>query len=136
MQRALLEAACPADEVAWFNAHGTGTLLNDVSEWQALSRVFGARAGSIPVMATKASVGHLLGSSGAIEAVASVLGLRACAIPPTPGDGELDSETPVDLVLNQSRSLPEETVVMSTSFAFGGSNSALLFSSWRSEAAS
>src|SRR5687768_17933343 len=66
----------PAGEVGFVNAHGTGTPLNDAAEWQALQRVFGERAGEIPLTATKALLGHLLGSSGSIEAVATVLCLR------------------------------------------------------------
>src|SRR5215218_4803072 len=64
MEAALRDAGLPAGEVGFVNAHGTGTPLNDAAEWQALQRVFGERAGEIPLTATKALLGHLLGSSG------------------------------------------------------------------------
>lgn len=127
---ALRDAGYPLNAVRWINAHGTGTPLNDASEWHALQELFGERAGTIPLAAVKGSVGHLLGSSGALEAVATVLVLRAGRIPPTPGGGTVDPDTPVDLILDAARTLSGDGVAVSTSFAFGGSNAALVFSSW------
>ncbi len=127
MERALADAGVAAAEVTFVNAHGTGTPLNDASEWRGLARVFGARARRIPVTATKASVGHLLGSSGAIEAVATVLCLAAGEVHPTPPDGELDPETPVHLVIGRPAPLPRgggPWIALSTSFGFGGANAA------------
>jgi 3-oxoacyl-[acyl-carrier-protein] synthase II len=129
---ALLDAGLAATEVGFVNAHGTGTPLNDAAEWQALQRVFGERAGEIPLTATKALLGHLLGSSGAIEAVATVLCLRHGELHPVPGgDGlAVDPELPVALVLGQPLPLPEARTALSTSLAFGGANAALVFSRW------
>jgi len=127
MERALADADTSPGEVSFLNAHGTGTPLNDASEWQGLTRVFQGRAESVPVTATKASVGHLLGSSGAIEAVATVLCLLAGEVHPTPPDGELDPETPVHLVLGSPHPLPRDGrtwIALSTSFGFGGANAA------------
>lgn len=130
MERALADAGVRPAEVAFVNAHGTGTPLNDASEWRGLARVFGERAGRVPLTATKASVGHLLGSSGAIEAVATVLCLVAGEVHPTPPDGELDPETPVHLVAGRPAPLPcggGPRIALSTSFGFGGANAAAVF---------
>lgn len=123
---ALARADLAAERVDHYNAHGTGTPLNDLSEWKGLSTALGDRAGAVPVSAVKASVGHLLGTSGAIEAVATVLALRHREAPPTAGDGAVDPETPVDLVRGRPRELPAGAVALSASFAFGGANAVLV----------
>jgi 3-oxoacyl-[acyl-carrier-protein] synthase II len=133
MEAALRDAGLPAGEVGFVNAHGTGTPLNDAAEWKALQRVFGERAGEIPLTATKALLGHLLGSSGSIEAVATVLCLRHGELHPVPGypaGAEVDPELPVSLVLDRPLPLPGVRAAVSTSLAFGGSNAALVFSRW------
>lgn len=123
-RRALEDAGTTPDQVAFLNAHGTGTPLNDVSEWRGFQQVFGTRAGTIPLTATKASVGHLLGSSGSIEAVATVLCLEAGEVHPTPGEGAIDEATPARLILERPHRLTEPGVAVSTSFGFGGANAA------------
>ncbi|MEM8932326.1 MAG: beta-ketoacyl-[acyl-carrier-protein] synthase family protein, partial [Acidobacteriota bacterium] len=80
LNAALDDAVLGADAVDWINAHGTGTPHNDAAEWRALATVFGDRASDLPVTSTKGAVGHLLGSSGAIEAVATVQCLDARSI--------------------------------------------------------
>jgi 3-oxoacyl-[acyl-carrier-protein] synthase II len=119
------DAGLGAGDIDFVNAHGTGTPLNDAAEWAALSIVFGERAGSVPVTSTKGVVGHLLGSAGAIEAVATVLCLVARAVHPTPGEGPVDPATPVRLVLGRPSPIDRPwPVAISTSLAFGGSNAA------------
>ncbi|MFL6202815.1 MAG: beta-ketoacyl-[acyl-carrier-protein] synthase family protein [Thermoanaerobaculia bacterium] len=130
IEAALRDAGMPASEVGFVNAHGTGTPLNDAAEWRALQRVFGERAGGLPLTATKALLGHLLGSSGAIEAVATVLCLRHGELHPVPGCAEADPGLPVSLVLDRPLPLPGVRAAVSTSLAFGGSNAALVFSRW------
>ncbi|MEA2560382.1 MAG: 3-oxoacyl-[acyl-carrier-protein] synthase [Acidobacteriota bacterium] len=130
MEAALHDAGMAAGEVGFINAHGTGTPLNDAAEWQALQRVFGERAGEIPLTATKALLGHLLGSSGSIEAVATVLCLRHEELHPVPAGSDVDPELPVSLVLDRPLPLPGVRAAISTSLAFGGSNAALVFSRW------
>jgi 3-oxoacyl-(acyl-carrier-protein) synthase len=130
LNRGLEDAGVEAEEIGFFNAHGTGTMLNDASEFAALSKVFGERVERLPVSATKSIVGHALGSSGAIEAVATVLCLRAREAHAAPGGGSVDPKTPVDLVLGESRPLPEGTLAVSASFGFGGANAALVFGPW------
>jgi 3-oxoacyl-[acyl-carrier-protein] synthase II len=130
LQRGLQDAGVQADEIGLFNAHGTGTLLNDASEFEALAKVFGERVTRLPVSATKSIVGHLLGASGAIEAVATVLCLRAREGHPAAGGGGVDPKTPVDLILGEPRPLPEGRAAVSASFGFGGANAALVFGPW------
>ncbi len=123
---ALADAGVDADAVAFVNAHGTGTPLNDAAEWAALSTVFGERARRVPVTSSKGNLGHFLGSAGAIEAVATVLCLQHGEVHPTPGAGPVDPEAPVDLVLGEPRSIARNGAALSTNFAFGGSNAAVI----------
>jgi 3-oxoacyl-[acyl-carrier-protein] synthase II len=127
---ALADAGLGPETVDFVNVHGTGTPLNDAAEWQALQRVFGERAGELPLVATKALIGHLLGCSGALEAVATLLCLHHGELHPVPGDGEADPALPVSLVLDEPLPLPGARAAVSTSLAFGGSNAALVFSRW------
>ena len=124
--RALADAHWPAEGIEWVNAHGTGTKHNDIAEWRALVEVFGERASVLGVTSTKGAVGHLLGSSGALEAVATVLCLVEGLIHPTPGEGPADPAMAIDLVLGEPRRLPPRTTAISTSFAFGGANAAVV----------
>jgi 3-oxoacyl-(acyl-carrier-protein) synthase len=130
VEAALADAGLPAGAIGFVNVHGTGTPLNDAAEWNALLRVFGERAENLPLVATKALIGHLLGCSGAIEAVATVLCLRHGELHPVRGVGEADPELPVSLVLDAPLAVPDARAAVSTSLAFGGSNAALVFSRW------
>jgi 3-oxoacyl-[acyl-carrier-protein] synthase II len=135
LEAALRDAGLSAEAVGFVNVHGTGTPLNDAAEFQALRRVFGERAGEIPLVATKALVGHLLGSSGALEAVATILCLMHGELHPVPGGAAPDPELPVALVQEDPRPLDGAPAAVSTSLAFGGSNAALVFSRWVDRAA-
>jgi 3-oxoacyl-[acyl-carrier-protein] synthase II len=127
MRRALEDAALAPEAVSFVNAHGTGTPLNDAAEWRALEAVFGARARELPTTSIKGALGHLLGSAGAIEAVATVQSLVAGLVPPTAGEGDVDPALAIDLVRDEPRPLNGPSVGISTSLAFGGANGALLF---------
>ena len=133
---ALGDAGVAPGDVLFINAHGTGTPLNDKAEGAAFARVFGERLDEVPVTSTKGLVGHYLGSSGAIEAVASVLGLFHGLVHPTPGRGAVDPEIPVDLVVGEARRVEcaseQMGCAVSTSFAFGGSNAAVVLARWPS----
>lgn len=133
IRAALDDAGLAAAAVDFVNAHGTGTPLNDVAEWRALSTVFGERAGSIPLTSTKAGVGHLLGAAGAIEAAATILCLERRSIHPTPGDGEIDAETPVNLVRDRRPAASAAEIAVSVNLGFGGCNAALVFERWRGD---
>lgn len=123
----LEEAGCAPEAIDFINAHGTGTPLNDAAEWHALSATFGEAAGRIPVTSTKGSIGHLLGAAGAVEAVATILGLQRGAVHPTPGDGEIDSDAPVRLVRREPLALERSLTAASINLGFGGCNAVLLF---------
>jgi 3-oxoacyl-[acyl-carrier-protein] synthase II len=131
LERALEDAGLDAGGIDAVNAHGTGTPLNDAAEWAALSRVFGERARSLPMEATKGVVGHLLGAAGVIEAVAAVLGLLAEEVHPTPGGGVVDPALPVGLVLDRPRPVPAMRTTVSVSLGFGGANAAVVLGRWK-----
>lgn len=105
------------------NAHGTGTVKNDLVESRAISESFGDRA---IVTSTKSMTGHLLGAAGAVEAVACVLSLRRDEVPPTVGTTELDPQIDIDVVLGSSRSTAVSRAT-SLSLGFGGHNTCLVF---------
>jgi 3-oxoacyl-[acyl-carrier-protein] synthase II len=119
-------------DVAYVNAHGTSTQLNDAAETAALKRVFGEEgARRIPVSSTKSAIGHLLGAAGAVEAVATAMTLVTGVIPPTLGYEEPDPDLDLDYVPGEARPLRPANggppVAISNSFAFGGHNVSLVF---------
>jgi 3-oxoacyl-[acyl-carrier-protein] synthase II len=130
LARAFADASLDPSEVGFINAHGTGTPLNDVAEFAAFKCALGARASEVPLTSTKGVVGHLLGSSGAIEAIATVLGLRDREVHPTPGGGRVDPAIGARLVLDTPQAVPDARAAVSTSLAFGGSNVALVLARW------
>jgi 3-oxoacyl-[acyl-carrier-protein] synthase II len=131
IELALEDAGATPGQVAYVNAHGTSTELNDAAETRALKRALGEEAKRIPVSSTKSSIGHLLGAAGAVEGVATVEVLTTGVIPPTLGYGEPDPELDLDYVPGESRPLRPANggppVAISNSFAFGGHNVCLVF---------
>ena len=128
IREALAGAQLDPSEIDFVNAHGTGTPLNDAAEFEALVAVFGERASNLPVTSTKSLVGHLLGSAGALEAVATILCLLHGEVHPMPDHGTPDPEIRLRLVLGHPLSLERARHALSTSLAFGGANAALVFS--------
>lgn len=127
---ALSDAGAVPSDVAYVNAHGTATPLNDPAETAALKRALGEdQARRIPVSSTKSAIGHLLGAAGAVEAVATLQALRTRVIPPTLGYEVPDPECDLDYVPGEARPLilpdGEPPLAISNSFAFGGHNVAL-----------
>ena len=122
---ALEQAGATVDDVAHINAHATSTPVGDIAEYKALVAVFGDRLGDIPVSATKGATGHLLGGTGALEAIFTILALRDRTAPPTINITEQDPQIPLDVV-TAPRALPEGPLLaISNSFGFGGHNSVL-----------
>jgi 3-oxoacyl-[acyl-carrier-protein] synthase II len=129
---ALADAGVSPDDIAYVNAHGTSTQLNDAAETTALKRSLGSdRARKIPVSSTKSAIGHLLGAAGAVESVATLETLSTRVIPPTLGYEVPDPELDLDFVPGEARPLLAANggppVAVSNSFAFGGHNVALVF---------
>jgi beta-ketoacyl-acyl-carrier-protein synthase II len=122
---ALEEAGVTPDEVDYINAHGTGTQLNDVTETQVIKEVFGEHAHRVAISSTKSMHGHVMGATGAVELVATVMALRRGAIPPTANYTAPDPQCDLDYVPNQARE-KNIRVALSNSFAFGGLNAVLL----------
>jgi len=125
MSAALAAAGIAAEEVDAINAHGTGTLANDVTETAAIKRVFGARAHQIPISATKALHGHLLGAAGALEFVLSLLALEHNVALPTMHLDAPDPDCDLDYVAGAARVGVAGRTMLSNSFAFGGTNAVL-----------
>ena len=126
---ALEQAGASPSEVSHINAHATSTPVGDVAEYAALARVFGDRVGSIPVSATKASTGHLLGGTGALEAVFTILALHERTAPPTINVDNQDERIPLDVVTSPRALGDGPLLALSNSFGFGGHNSVVAFRS-------
>jgi 3-oxoacyl-[acyl-carrier-protein] synthase II len=126
MKLALEDAGLDLKDVDYINAHGTSTPLNDKSETAAIKTVFGEQAYNIPISSTKSMTGHLLGASGAIEAVFCILAIRDEILPATINYHTPDPECDLDYVPNQPRKASPKHV-MSNSFGFGGHNATLIF---------
>ena len=125
MRAALRTAALEPTAVDAINAHGTGTQANDATETAAIKSVFGERAHRIPVSATKALHGHLLGAAGALECVLSLLAMQHDVALPTMHLQTPDPECDLDYVPNTAREGVGVRAMLSNSFAFGGTNAVL-----------
>jgi 3-oxoacyl-[acyl-carrier-protein] synthase II len=125
MTEALAVTGASLDEVIHINAHATSTPVGDIAEYSALRRVFGKNLDNIPVSATKASTGHLLGGAGAIEALFTVMALHERTAPPTINLDNKDPEIDLDVVTSP-RALGQG-VAISNSFGFGGHNAVAAF---------
>ena len=126
MSNAIGDAGLVPVDVHYINAHGTSTPLNDAVETVAIKRLFGEGAHTVPVSSTKSMIGHSLGASGALEAIACVKTLVDQKIHPTVNYEHPDPECDLDYVPNQARSVHVDTV-LSNAFGFGGQNACLIF---------
>lgn len=125
---ALADAGLTPADVNYINAHATSTPVGDIAEYTALHRVFGDRIKEIPVSATKSSTGHLLGGTGALEAMFTVLSARDKIAAPTINLDNQDEAIPLDVVVTP-RPLPDPVVAISNSFGFGGHNAVIVVKS-------
>ncbi len=132
MQLALKDGGLLPNTVSYINAHGTSTPANDSTETSAIKTVFGDYARSLAISSTKSMTGHLLGGSGGIEAVATVMAIANDQVPPTINLQNADPDCDLDYIPNQSRSIPVYTA-LSNSFGFGGHNVTLAFRKYTSD---
>lgn len=129
--RLALEAAGVApDQVGYINAHGTATPLNDLAETLAIKAAFGHLAYSIPISSTKSMTGHMMGATGALEALFCVQAVRTGILPPTINYRTPDPECDLDYIPNQAREKKID-VAISNAFGFGGHNAVLVIRRWQ-----
>jgi 3-oxoacyl-[acyl-carrier-protein] synthase II len=129
MRIALEDGQVPLESVGYINAHGTSTPLNDKVETLAIKRLFNDHAYKLNVSSTKSMTGHLLGASGAVEAIFSILALKDGFIPPTIGYKTVDSECDLNYTVNEGVSKPIQ-YALSNSLGFGGHNATIVFKRW------
>ncbi len=131
MAEALELAGANPEEVDYINAHGTGTQLNDVSETRAIKAALGPAASEVAISSTKSMTGHMMGATGALEAIYCVQAIREGVLPPTINLNNPDPECDLDYVPNQARQMPVK-FAMTNSFGFGGHNAVLAFRAFSS----
>ena len=126
MSMALKRAEISPSEIDYVNAHGTSTPVGDEIELRAVERLLGNSAAKTTMSSTKSSIGHLLGASGAVEAIFSILAIRDQVAPPTLNLDNPSVETAIDLAPHAARKRPIQSA-LSNSFGFGGTNASLVF---------
>ena len=132
MKMAIDNAGLAPTDIDYINAHGTSTPLNDAAETTAIKKVFGDYAYKVAISSTKSQLGHLLGASGGVELILSLLSIRDGVIPPTINYETPDPECDLDYTPNQARQR-RLSMAMSNSFGFGGHNGCLVFGKLRNE---
>lgn len=128
--KTLQEANLNPEDIDYINAHGTSTILGDIAETRAIHRAFGEFASKLSISSTKSQLGHLLGGSGAVEAIFSLLTIRDGLIPPTINLEEADPECNLDYTPLKAKE-KKVSIALSNSFGFGGHNACLIVSSLR-----
>ena len=135
MRDALRDAHISSDEIDYINVHGTSTPLGDVAEIKALQEVFGDKLPSINISSTKSMHGHLLGATGAVEALACVMTLTEGIVAPTINCRNLDPEIPAELNLTLDKAqMRDVRYALSNSFGFGGHNATIILKKYQPEA--
>ncbi|HEY4712151.1 MAG TPA: beta-ketoacyl-ACP synthase II [Dehalococcoidia bacterium] len=127
---ALNDAAISPSDVDYINAHGTSTVLNDVSETKAIKAALGEHSKKVPISSNKSMIGHLLGAAGVVEAIFTVLTMRDGIIPPTINYETPDPECDLDYVPNIARKA-QVNIALSNSFGFGGVNATLVLKKFK-----
>ncbi|MFM8357813.1 MAG: beta-ketoacyl-[acyl-carrier-protein] synthase family protein [Verrucomicrobiota bacterium] len=129
IRRALAGAGVGPEAVGYINAHGTATELADLAEAQALGTVLGERAGSLPLSNNKAQLGHLMGATAGVELASTVLALERGCFPPCRNLDDPDPRCPLGFIRGEPLHAPVE-YALKNSFAFGGTNAAILLRRW------
>jgi len=127
---ALAAAGVNADEVGYISAHGTGTQLNDASETKAIKGAFGDLAYKTPISSTKSMTGHMMGATGALEAIFCIQAIRDGVLPPTIHYQTPDPACDLDYIPNQAREKKIKAAV-SNAFGFGGHNTVLVMREYK-----
>ena len=130
MQRALEDAEMAPEEIDYINVHGTSTHVGDLSEAKAIKEVFGKHAYELNISSTKSMTGHLLGATGAVEALACVMSVNQDIVPPTINHEEDDKDEELDYDLNFTFNKAQHRTVraaLSNTFGFGGHNACVIF---------
>lgn len=131
MQLALNDAGLEAEKIDYINVHGTSTPLGDVAETMAIKRVFGDYAkNGLVLSSTKSMTGHMLGATGAVEAVISLMTLQSKTVAPTINLEAPDEQCDLDYTPNKARTLDKLEYAMSNSFGFGGHNATLILKAY------
>lgn len=128
MQNALEDAEMKPEEIDYINLHGTSTGLGDIAETIALKKVFGEHAYKLSISSTKSMTGHLLGATGALEAMAAILAIKNDIVPPTINNQNIDPK--IDSKLDFTFDTPKKRIVnaaLSNTFGFGGHNVSVIF---------
>lgn len=129
MKAAMAEAGIDKTEVGYINAHGTSTPANDSTETKAIKAAFGEHAYNLNISSTKSMTGHLLGATGAVEAIASILALKNGIIPPTIGYKVPDEECDLNYTVNKAVER-DIKYALSNTLGFGGHNGVLCLKKW------
>jgi 3-oxoacyl-[acyl-carrier-protein] synthase II len=126
INNALHDASLNPEEINYINAHATSTPTGDILEVLTIKKVFKDFSYKIPVSSTKSMTGHLLGATGAVEAIFSVLAIRDQVVPATINLDNPDEGCDLDFVPHTARQMPVN-ITLSNSFGFGGTNACLIF---------
>lgn len=126
IENAMANAQITGDEVDLICAHGTGTSINDITEYQALRQVLGARVASLPTVAIKSMLGHAMGAASALESVCCILSLQEEMVPPTINLETPDEACPLN-VTSQARRVTGMQIALNNAFAFGNNNCITVF---------
>lgn len=129
MEAALRDAGIQPGEVDYINAHGTSTYYNDLYETQAIKKVFGSHAHKLLISSSKSMTGHMLGGTGAVEAIFTILTIRNGKVAPTINLETPDPECDLNYVPNKAVEANIKNAI-SNSFGFGGTNATLAFSAY------
>lgn len=130
MQLAMSEAGITPEQIDYINTHGTSTPIGDLAEVKAIQELFGEHAYNINITSSKSMTGHILGGTGAVEAIISILSMQHSMVTPTINHVEGDEDPNIDYKLNFTFNKAQQRDIqyaMSNNFGFGGHNASLLF---------